>query len=52
MKLAARGQRDMDSGPEPVHDATELSALRSQARGVHLRSLLLAGALTALLLLL
>jgi hypothetical protein len=52
VKLAARGQRDMDTGPQPVSDTAELSALRGQARKVHLNSLLFAGALTAFLLLL
>jgi len=51
VKLAARGQRDMDAGPEPIADAAQLSTVRQQARMVHLKSLLLAGALTAVLLL-
>ena len=51
MKLAARGQRDMDTGPEAIADAAQLSTVRQQARGVHLKSLLFAGALTALILL-
>jgi hypothetical protein len=51
VKLAARGQRDMDTGLELISDATELSAVRRQAWSVHLKSLLLAGTLTALLLL-
>jgi hypothetical protein len=42
----------MDTGPEPISDPAELSALRSQARGVYLKSLLFAGALTVFLLLL
>jgi hypothetical protein len=49
VKLAARGQRDMDAGPEPIADATQLSTVRRQARVVRLKSLLFAGALTALL---
>jgi hypothetical protein len=52
VKLAARGQRDMDAGPESIDNATELSLLRSQARGIHFKSLLAAGMLTLLLLLL
>jgi hypothetical protein len=49
VKLSARGQRDMDTGPEPIAHAAELSTVRQQARSVHLKSLLLAGALTAFL---
>jgi hypothetical protein len=49
VKLAARGQRDMDAGPEPIADALQLSTVRRQARGVHLKSVLFAVTLTALL---
>lgn len=48
MALASRGQRDMDTGPEAIGDATELAQVRRQARRVHVRSLLVAGALVAL----
>ena len=52
MKLAARGQRDMDTGPETIADAAVLAQVRRQARKVHLQSFLLAALLTAVVLLL
>jgi len=45
---SSRGQRDMDSGSEAILDAAELAHVRRQARKVHLQSLVLALALTAL----
>jgi hypothetical protein len=48
--LASRGQRDMDDGPATITDAEVVGQLRRQARGVYLRSLIAAIALTALLL--
>lgn len=39
MVLASRGLRDMGRGPERIGDASELSTVRAQARGVLLRSL-------------
>jgi hypothetical protein len=50
VKLAARGQRDLDVGPEPIVDPEGLRQVRRQARHVQTRSLLVAAALTALLL--
>ncbi|HKP50649.1 MAG TPA: hypothetical protein VJU17_11575 [Gemmatimonadales bacterium] len=52
MKLAARGQRDMDQGAEHISDAVELSTVRRQARGVYLKALVAAFFLTILLILL
>jgi hypothetical protein len=52
VKLAARGQRDMDAGPEPISDPLELSSLRRQARSVYLKSWISATILTILLTLL
>jgi hypothetical protein len=43
--LAARGARNMDSGPESIEDEIEKTALRKQASGVRLKS-----AITALIL--
>lgn len=51
MKLASRGQRDLDTGPEDITDAGELTSVRRQARVVHTRSLLGAVIVTGLLLL-
>ena len=52
MKLAARGQRDMDEGPEQISDPLELSTIRRQARGVYLKAWIAASFLTILLTLL
>jgi hypothetical protein len=46
--LAARGQRETDTGTETVENLTERALLRRQAAGVHAR----AASLTALLILL
>ena len=47
MKLASRGQRDMDEGPEAINDEAERAQVQRQARQVHLQSLTTAAALTA-----
>lgn len=52
MRLAARGLRDMDSGSESIEDATELRKIRRQALRVHLKSLISAGVVTGILLVL
>jgi hypothetical protein len=49
--LAARGQRDLDGGPEPL-PGPEHESIRRQARRVHAQALGFAVALTALSLLL
>jgi hypothetical protein len=46
--LVARGERNMDGGAEPVSNPAELEQLRSQARAVYVRSLLLATVLSAI----
>jgi hypothetical protein len=38
----------MDTGAEPITDPVELARVRSQARAVHLKSLLVAVAVTAI----
>ncbi|MFW6077983.1 MAG: hypothetical protein ACODAE_00070 [Gemmatimonadota bacterium] len=48
MRLASRGQRDMDAGPETITDAAELARVRRQARRVHVNSLAWAALLSAL----
>ncbi len=48
MKLASRGQRDMDTGPQLIAGAGELAQVRRQARGVYLKSFVAAAVLTAL----
>ena len=49
MRLAARGQRDMDDGCVAITDADELARVRRQARSVHTRSLMWAMAVSAVL---
>ena len=46
MKLASRGQRDLDTGPHPIPDAGELTSVQLQSRAVHLKSLFVAALLT------
>lgn len=48
VKLAARGQRDMDAGPQEIPDAAELQKVRRQARVVYAKSAITAAILTAL----
>jgi hypothetical protein len=48
VKLAARGQRDMDSGPQQISVAAELQRVQRQARVVYAKSAILAAILTAL----
>lgn len=50
MSLASRGRRDMDTGAEVIADAAELAQVRRQARFVHVKALVLAAALEALVL--
>ncbi len=49
MKLAARGQRDMDSGPETITDSAQLRQVRRQARIVHAKSLAAALVITVVI---
>lgn len=48
VKLAARGQRDMDSGPQQISVAAELQQVQRQARVVYSKSAIMAAILTAL----
>ena len=48
MKLASRGQRDMDTGPQTIDDNGELAQLRRQARAVYAKSIVVAAILTIL----
>ena len=47
MALAARGQRDLDTGAEAMTDEHEVAQVRRQARKVHLESISAAILLTA-----
>jgi hypothetical protein len=51
VKLALRGQRNLDQGTEPIRDDAELHAVRRQARRVAWHIALSTIALTALYLL-
>jgi len=48
VKLASRGQRDMDTGPESIADKAEVDQIRRQAKAVHTKALISAAILTAL----
>jgi hypothetical protein len=48
VKLAARGQRDMDNGPQQISVAAELERVQRQARVVYVKSAITAAILTAL----
>ena len=52
IRLASRGLRDLDGGPEPIADAAELAAVRAQASRVLMQSLLAAAVSSAASLLL
>ena len=45
--LVARGQKNMDEGPQTITNQAELQQLKAQARAVHLRALALAVFLSA-----
>jgi hypothetical protein len=47
VNLASRGLRDMDGGPEAVTDETEKARVREQATRVHMKSVLTALAVAA-----
>ena len=48
MALAARAQRDLDTGAEAITNSEERAQVRRQARKVHIESLVAAALLTAL----
>jgi len=47
VRLASRGLRDMDQGPESI-DSVELQQVRRQARAVYIESVITAVILTAI----
>jgi len=48
VKLASRGQRDMDTGAQPIADKAEADQVRLQAQAVYIKALISAAILTAL----
>jgi hypothetical protein len=48
VRLASRGQRDMDAGPQEIADAAEAAQVRRQAQAVYIKSIISAAILTAL----
>jgi hypothetical protein len=48
VKLASRGLRDLDSGPQEISDTGEVELLRRQARAVYVKSIVTAAVLTAI----
>jgi hypothetical protein len=52
IRLASKGLRNLDGGPESIQDAAELDAVRAQARRVLLHSLIAAAIVSAATLLL
>lgn len=51
MRLASRGLRDPDSGPQPILDAEEQAQIQRQARAVYVKAVVSAAILTAIALL-
>ena len=50
--LAARGLRNMDNGDQPITDPRELEQVREQSRQVHVKAVIGASLITALVVLL
>jgi hypothetical protein len=48
VKLASRGQRDMDTGPQSIADRAEAEQIRRQARAVYTKAFISAAILTVL----
>jgi hypothetical protein len=48
VRLASRGLRDMDQGPEAISDAAELQQVRRQARVVYAKAAITAVILTVI----
>jgi hypothetical protein len=48
VRLASRGQRDLDTGPQTIDNSAELTQLRRQARAVYAKSIVTAVIVTAL----
>jgi hypothetical protein len=51
VRLASRGLRDLDSGPQPIIDAGERAQVQRQARVVYVKAFVSAAILTAIALL-
>jgi hypothetical protein len=51
VRLASRGQRDLDLGPEPIENPAVRHLVRRQARGVYVKALAATIVLTAIALL-
>jgi hypothetical protein len=51
VRLASRGLRDLDSGPESIADAEEHALIQRQARAVYVKAFVSAAILTAIALL-
>jgi hypothetical protein len=51
VRLASRGLRDLDSGPQPIGDAEERVQIQRQARAVYVKAFVSAAILTAIALL-
>jgi hypothetical protein len=52
VRLASRGLRDMDEGPQSISDSAALEQVRRQARAVYVKSVITAVILTAIALVL
>jgi hypothetical protein len=48
VRLASRGLRDMDTGPQAIPDPMELEQVRRQARAVYIKSVITAAFFTAI----
>jgi len=48
VRLASRGLRDMDQGPQAISQPTELQQVRRQARAVYIKSVITAAFFTAI----
>jgi hypothetical protein len=48
VRLASRGLRDMDNGPQVIADQAELQHVRQQARRVYVKAFVTALVLTAI----
>jgi hypothetical protein len=51
VRLASRGLRDLDSGPQSILDAEERAQIRRQAQAVYVKSVVSAAILTGIALL-
>jgi hypothetical protein len=51
VRLASRGLRDLDSGPQPIIDVEERAQIQRQARAVYVKAFVSAAILTAIALL-